>query len=343
MKNSVYLSDSLLLSAPNIDIFTNNILYTPTQEYYNIALDSDKILKNVVRPHPYMMQDYLEASNYKYENEYHFFDRTLPENIQNINVFKNPVEYKLNKYLFRCDQFTSTHKGLHILFAGCSETFGEGGNISDSWSRKLYDQIKLNNEVSGYFNISSPGFGWEDIIHNTQRYVELFGSPDIIFILAPNIVRYLEYEKESDKFKMVHKYPSNTKNKRYFKLYAEKFVSWTFMFKHFVNYCNTKKIKIVFTSWSQHDIDNFIRIKSFSDLFISPGKILTIDNLENLYNNLQADDILRRDGNHRGNIFHNNIANKFIEYLNINQINNKLNKIDLIKTNLSLKTIDGDL
>lgn len=342
MKNSVYLSDSLLLSAPNIDHFTNNIFYTPSREYYDIALNSDEILKNVSRPNFDMMQNYLESSNYKYENEYHFFDRSLTENIQNVNVFKIPVEYKLNKYLFRCDQFTSIYKGLHILFAGCSETFGEGGNINDNWSKKLYDQIKLNNEVSGYFNISSPGFGWEDIIHNVQRYVELFGSPDIIFILAPNVVRYLEYEKESDNFKMVHKYPLNTKNKKYFKLYAEKFVSWTFMFKSFVNYCNTKKIKIFFTSWSRHDNDNFKKIKSFSNLFIHPGIILTVDDLENLYNNLQADDILRRDGNHRGNIFHTNIANKFIESLNANQISNKLNKIDLIERNLSLKTVDGD-
>ena len=63
------------------------------------------------------------------------------------------VNYYYNTESFRCDEFKKDHDGLHILFAGCSETEGIGGNVEDAWPTMLLNKMKSKN--SGFFNIGT--------------------------------------------------------------------------------------------------------------------------------------------------------------------------------------------
>ena len=66
------------------------------------------------------------------------------------HLFKNQsfVDLTLNSKNFRCEEFESNHEGEHLLFSGCSTTFGIGLEEDEVWSKKLYNRIKDNNKVS---------------------------------------------------------------------------------------------------------------------------------------------------------------------------------------------------
>lgn len=97
-------------------------------------------------------------------------------------------EYSLNKYGFRSDEFNK--EPIDFLYVGCSETFGQGGTIEESWPHIL--NKKLNNS-GPYINLGVPGAGWTEIISNVFTYIENFGAPKNIFMLLPNIERRTVY------------------------------------------------------------------------------------------------------------------------------------------------------
>lgn len=97
------------------------------------------------------------------------------------------VIYQYNNEYYRCDDFTDIHKGLHILFAGCSDSEGVGGNIEDSWTYQVFKNIKVNKDISGFFSIARAGFGWQKIISNFLIYISKYGKPDIFMVMMPNI------------------------------------------------------------------------------------------------------------------------------------------------------------
>jgi hypothetical protein len=97
--------------------------------------------------------------------------------------------YKLNSYGFRSDEFTDKHNGLHILFAGCSITFGDSIPLEYTWAHKLYSKISSSQKTSGYFNLGTPGVGMSEILSNILVYLYYYGVPDLIFINFPDAER----------------------------------------------------------------------------------------------------------------------------------------------------------
>jgi hypothetical protein len=97
--------------------------------------------------------------------------------------------YLHNSYRLRCDEFTKNHSGMHILFAGCSVTYGEGVFLEDCWAYKIYKEISKNNKTSGYFNVAAPGATNLEAIAQTFKYIEKFGKPDVIFMNLPDLSR----------------------------------------------------------------------------------------------------------------------------------------------------------
>ena len=97
--------------------------------------------------------------------------------------------YLTNQYGFRCDNFSAQHEGPHILFAGCSLTYGESVPQELSWAQILYNKIAEEIGASGYFNIGTPGASMTDIIDLVRAYSSKYGVPDHIFILFPNLKR----------------------------------------------------------------------------------------------------------------------------------------------------------
>ena len=71
------------------------------------------------------------------------------------DVKKTGIAYNLNSDNFRSDEFIKKHKNKHILFAGCSNTFGEGVEYEKTWAYRLYKEISkerlIKVENSHYF------------------------------------------------------------------------------------------------------------------------------------------------------------------------------------------------
>lgn len=107
--------------------------------------------------------------------------------------------YKINSMGFRSDEFTDKHDGQHILFAGCSMTFGDGIPLQYLWAHKLYSKIKAEHGASGYFNIASNGASVGVIIENTYKYIKKYGKPDYVFMLLPDLQRTMNSYAEDDR------------------------------------------------------------------------------------------------------------------------------------------------
>lgn len=101
------------------------------------------------------------------------------------------VVYRYNNEFFRSDDFSTVHDGKHVLFAGCSETEGQGGNMEDSWGHMVFEKIKDSNNVNSFYNLGRAGFGWQKIISQTQLYIKKYGKPDLMFVLLPNVGRFV--------------------------------------------------------------------------------------------------------------------------------------------------------
>lgn len=102
--------------------------------------------------------------------------------------------FKLNSSGLRSDEFTEVHDGKHILFAGCSITFGDGMPLDYIWPKIVYNEIAKTEKVSGYFNVGRPGASNIWIIMQIFKYIELYGMPDVIFINLPDSDREIADE-----------------------------------------------------------------------------------------------------------------------------------------------------
>lgn len=97
--------------------------------------------------------------------------------------------YKINSYGFRSEEFSSEHDGKHVLFAGCSVTFGDSMFIENSWAKLLYNKLSETNNLSGYYNIGMPSASIQDVASLLGTYVESIAIPDVVFINLPAIIR----------------------------------------------------------------------------------------------------------------------------------------------------------
>lgn len=257
----------------------------------------------------------LKQINYRYEDGYHYINKTITEVDHSPNLYEYDVEYKLNKYFFRSDNFKKEHDGSHVLFAGCSESFGEGGNVEDNWTYKLYKEIEKNNKVSGYFNLSVSGGSWEDIFRNVICYINKFGKPNYLFMLMPNILRFHEWDENQCGWKFVTKnYLANSDldDDRY--LYFSVFPYWTLLLQIFLEYCKLNNIKVIWSTWHVPEQTNINQLKFLDNTYINiPEPKVTEETLGEYKNDIHDDlnFFNRRDG-HRGNFFHNHVSNLFL-------------------------------
>ena len=94
---------------------------------------------------------------------------------------------------YRCDKFTNTHDGKHILFIGDSFASGDGLDLEDTWCYKLYNKISKEEKVSGYFNIGMSGSSISEAIDQFFRYSYIYGNPDVVFFVTTEFDRDLRY------------------------------------------------------------------------------------------------------------------------------------------------------
>jgi hypothetical protein len=149
---------------------------------------------------------------------------------QSTNYSINGIVYRLNSLGFRSEEFTSEHKGDHVLFIGCSVTFGSGLPLEKTWSKLVYNKMSKSRNLSGYFNLSYPGAASTEIIFNTMKYIKKFGAPKEIYFMMPEIMRGVHFEKSSAILHSVE------------------------MYTMFEDFCKAVGIKLVSVTWDIQDI-----------------------------------------------------------------------------------------
>lgn len=103
------------------------------------------------------------------------------------------IEYFLNSDGLRSDEFKKDHDGEHIIFAGCSNTFGKGTEYKDTWAYQVYEEISQTRKTSGYYNLGLNAGTIIEIIFQIFAYISKYGKPDTIFLFLPEVERDDEF------------------------------------------------------------------------------------------------------------------------------------------------------
>lgn len=243
------------------------------------------------------------------------------------------VIYNFNHDSFRSDDFTKTHSGTHILFSGCSNSEGVGSPLETIWTKKLYNQISKENEVSGFFSLAKAGNGWQKIIANFMIYGERYGFPDFFFVMLPNIARFWDWHPKEKRWYYVQSSPLKTQ--RYWQnnvkvdpdnffvhrnvtpeTHKKDFIDFYFGWKMFEKFCESKNVKMLWGSWDYPEGINhntFQNSKNYIHLTIEES-VEFIDKARPT-GKFEVDDLQRRDG-HLGQLEHEYWTRKFLEKIN---------------------------
>lgn len=228
------------------------------------------------------------------------------------------VIYNYNSLGFRSDEFTKDHDGLHVLFAGCSETEGVGGSLDSCWSYLTYRQLQKEQNISGFFNLARYGWGYDVIISNIMTYIKKYGKPDKIFVLFPNIGRFYKWQETVDDYEIFNYFGSvpnsvdsfkkdeSWKRKITVEQQRSNFIIFTMMVKLFEDYCNSNSIDLVWGTWDREDELNYENVSVFANYikmaneteFIKKNKDFFVKEIE-----VKKDWERKRDG-HAGYLYH---------------------------------------
>ncbi len=255
----------------------------------------------------------LTEKDLQHKIESRTWDRVPGENFQcDHKKCDNKIIYKYNNEYFRCDDFKNKHDGLHILFAGCSETEGVGGSLENTWTKKVYEEIKKIHEVSGFYSIARAGYGWQKIITNFQVYTKRYGFPDFLFVMLPNLGRQYKYMQETGTYRYYQLYPENysisdsgictTSNNEkifstniyqdgiilledYYKALLDFKISWEL----FEKFCQLNGTTILWSTYELIDSKNFEQLSVGNNFFS-----IDVENINDYINN-KKDFVINKD------------------------------------------------
>ena len=233
------------------------------------------------------------------------------------------LEEEVNENGFRSNSFISNHDGKHLLFAGCSYTWGTGLSIEEVWSKKLYNLISNKNKCSGFFNLGVPG---QSIIHQIFyifKYCKLYGNPDSIFFNIPDLGRFYYYDNNQKSF-----YYSSYGNNKILNVLSYQYY---FMLEQ---YCLQNNIKLYSFSWcdsknvNKNSIFGFNRtiepfaLKNFKTFYSTTIKetLSFVYDYKEKNKNMQFLEIAR-DSDHLGIAYHEYWSNFIFEKY---QLKNKI-------------------
>jgi hypothetical protein len=241
-----------------------------------------------------------------------FSDTFTPKNPHNRTPKDYEVEYITNSFNYRSEEFKTNHNEKHVLFSGCSTTFGIGLNREEVWSDIVYNKINKKEKCSGYFNIGYPGASIYTTILDVFKYCNKFGNPDIIFINLPECFRFFDFDYKTGEYK-------RTKHNESEKHHTIDLINYDIYFI-LEQYCKTNKIKLFSFSSSYNGVisTNEMFSKYGFNTYHSLSKNFLNDNLFLLNENKDSAFFLKaRDEKHLGRGFHIIMSNFiFDKYLN---------------------------
>ena len=197
----------------------------------------------------YFLNNNISTAHYDIQ-PYDYFNLTFGEK-RHIDAEDKTFIYSMNNYGHRSEDFTSKHNGLHVLFSGCSITFGESLPYKTNWSGKLYNKIKQKNKLSGYYNLSYLGGSIELIVFNIFKYFKNFGNPDMLFLLIPDSGRKILWNSNNNKYENYANPEESNDNKKINLLRG--YYNLTML----ETYCEKNKIKFLWACWDEKDNKNF--------------------------------------------------------------------------------------
>jgi hypothetical protein len=231
-------------------------------------------------------------------------------------------EYVPNKQGYRSDEFKKDHDGKHILFNGCSVTYGQGLYTKETWSYLLHQLIAKDEKVSGYYNIGTPGKSIFDIVASTFKYMDSYGNPDIIFLDLPDLNRF--YALNSDNSHELDKpmgpqelFYALNENYRHSLVKRESTVSmfvhtlaiYMYQYLMFLEvYCKSHNIELYIFSYVR-GTDAFLELCNLDNYYSTTDQegLAKIEQEVFEYSNSHKDDkftMVARDGRHYGTGFH---------------------------------------
>jgi hypothetical protein len=199
---------------------------------------------------------------------------------------------EVNAFGFRSDNFKTEHFGLHVLFLGCSYTWGTGLYLDEVWSKILYDKISNETNTSGFFNLGVPGDSIYSSINNAFKYFKHFGNPSVIFFNVQDIGRF--YAEDEDE-KVLHR--SN--------LDSNKVLDLTSYQSYYAleQYCRSHDITLIsFTWYLGHDPHPLKDFESFKHISMENIAEFVLKYKEN--NPSVEEAMLAKDGRHLGIAYH---------------------------------------
>jgi hypothetical protein len=172
--------------------------------------------------------------------------------------------YVVNSMAYRSDEFIETRD---IIFAGCSQTWGEGVVLDGIWGNILSKSLGKKS-----YNLGVSSKSTQFVVNNTIAFCKKYGNPKVLFCLFPEFTRI---EMKSDAAFMVgtfakpnqigrHQYsivPSKRdpeKNTKYSKAphLAEDMIPSEFLFSINLDYihtlelyCELNNIKLFWGTW----------------------------------------------------------------------------------------------
>ena len=195
---------------------------------------------------------------------------------------------EMNSFNFRSENFINNHKNFHVLFTGCSQTFGTGLLEEELWTKNLYTLLNNKKQCSGYFNLATPGASIGHMIVNIFKYCKNFGNPDVIFINLPDTCRIYSYDKDK---KIMQDGRGSGEYTDFFNV-----ISYQYYFM-FEQYCNQNNIKLFSFSW--HRETNQLMSNYFKN-FTNISENDTINYIIKKYKGHYKNVISARDKAHAG-------------------------------------------
>jgi len=231
-----------------------------------------------------------------------------------IGVDDGSVNYIYNSDRFRCDEFGFNNSKYHIVFGGCSETEGVGGNLEESWSYKLYLNLKEKYDIGGYYSLGKSGNGWHKIALSLIEYANRYGAPTHFFVMLPNIGRNFYWNKDNKRWKYDQKYVyAGTGDSPYGKEniidedeHKRQFIEFAVGWKIFYNYCKSNNIKLLYSTWDLEENSNLLMYDNQHQCFHQLGTDKDLQGfIESKYPDLKLPQraLKKRDG-HKGDIIH---------------------------------------
>lgn len=289
-------------------------------------------MKFELDPKYYLTQDVFNKSSATLDVFKNQFDKTWLYSSQNKdkNIFTilpgenikddGSVTYQYNKDGFRSDEFKINNSKYTVVFGGCSETEGVGGNLDEVWSYKLYKELKNKYNIENYYSLGKAGYGWHKIILNFLIYAEKYGNPTHFFVLLPNIGRNYFWDENLNAWNYNQKYTNFYLNKTVHNKnilfdcikHKDYFIEFSVGWKIFEKYCNSHNIKLLFSTWEYEENNNLMFANQHKDFFPLSNDGMK-KYLDKNYDNLKIDkkDLQKRDG-HKGNIVHEYYKSEFL-------------------------------